>query len=172
MLHNLKNANTSISILLALEDKLATVLCLKSLHCYNPPVSQSSKYNILVSEAIHSQNLIGWHQFMRGYISQYWHRSHTQSYSNPKKIKQHSSRWDILLTKLTLDLHKQIWEDKNLYVHGATMRESQEKARVAVVWTVTALYNNPPKLAIVAIKSSKYCWTLDYGTPLRSYRIG
>jgi hypothetical protein len=83
---------------------------------------------------------------MRGYISKYWHQLQKKSCSNSKGTNK-STRWDIFITKNTLDLHRLIWEDRNLYVHGATIRETQEKARAAVIRRITALYNNPPRLA-------------------------
>jgi hypothetical protein len=146
MLNKLKNANTSIIILSALENKLTDLMHVPSLHRYIPPVNQITSNTRDISEAIHSQNILGWHQFMRGYISKYWHQLQNKSCSKSKGTTK-STRWDIFITKTTLDLHRLIWEDRNLYVHGATIRENQEKARAAVIRNITALYNNLPRLA-------------------------
>jgi hypothetical protein len=82
---------------------------------------------------------------MRGYISHYWHQLQKKSYTNTKGVTQ-AAHWDILITKVTLELHRKIWEDRNLYVHGTTIYESNEKARAAVIQSITVLYKDPPKL--------------------------
>jgi hypothetical protein len=55
--------------------------------------------------------------------------------------------WHQCLTKIILELHKNIWEKRNHHVHGKTIQESRRKAREAVLAKVTELYAKPPRLA-------------------------
>jgi hypothetical protein len=37
-------------------------------------------------------------------------------------------RWDIKKTPIILNMHTNIWKDRNTYVHGVTTEEAREKA--------------------------------------------
>jgi hypothetical protein len=50
-------------------------------------------------------------------------------------------------TPIILKLHKNTWEDRNIFVHGKTTIESQTKVREAIVQKVRELYCKPSKLA-------------------------
>jgi hypothetical protein len=144
MLHKLVQHNTSIHVLNILEDALTQALNIASLHKYNPihPLTDNRD----LKTALQSQNLIGWTNFLRGFISRHWSKiqriSQSQSTGNKRR-----SQWDQILTAGALDLHQCIWEDRNVYVHGTTIKETKEKLRAKVTQQVMQLYQNPPILA-------------------------
>ncbi len=61
---------------------------------------------------------------------------------NTKKNNGH-----LRSTKLILELHAQIWKNRNQHIHGQTQEEARTQAREAVIKWVTDLYHNPPCLA-------------------------
>jgi hypothetical protein len=145
MLQQLVKANTSIIILSLLERKLTRLLKVCNLDKYHPP-NAINILDSLATEVTQSQNIIGWHNFLKGYISRCWvSLQHEATASNGYTKKQ--SRWDLIFTSAILDLHKKIWEDRNIFVHGKTQLESMAKLRQAVERKVRQLYDNHVKLA-------------------------
>jgi len=100
----------------------------------------------LAIEVTQSQNIIGWHNFIKGYTSKYWVNLQREAASLSECSKK-QPRWDLLFTSTILDLHKKIWEDRNIFVHGKTQLESMAKLRQAVERKVRQLYDNHVKLA-------------------------
>lgn len=94
-----------------------------------------------LSTVTHHQNIIGWDNFIRGYISKHWciPTRPTDTKSKPK--------WADKLISLTLQLHKKIWEGRNTHVHGKDNEEARRKAREAILAKVASIYKNPPRLA-------------------------
>jgi hypothetical protein len=96
-------------------------------------------------KTIHHKNIIGWNEFLHGCISNRWSMIHykTRNATNDKRI----SPWEIKITQITLDLHRAIWEDRNIYIHGKTIEESRERARIAINKHLKEVYENPPRLS-------------------------
>jgi hypothetical protein len=95
--------------------------------------------------ALRHQNLIGWHNFLCGYISKKW--SNGQSFSINSAQQVNSQTWAKKLIKIALELLSNIWEDRNNTIHGTTMEESKQKAREAILSKVKDMYHKPPRLA-------------------------
>lgn len=130
MLNKLKQSHTSIHILQALEDNLSDHLSTENRRKYIAPFIETSRFQQVRNAVIH-QNIIGWGNFMRGYISSKWRQCQTAQVSTNKR--SHTAQWGCLLVKLTLELHLQIWNDRNQVIHGKTVAESRLKARAAVL---------------------------------------
>jgi hypothetical protein len=98
----------------------------------------------MLSTALHNQNIIGWHEFLRGFISKYWITTQDRTQTTPNKKQP---PWKLKITSIILTLHKNIWDDRNTFVHGKTIDEAREKARAAISHQIREIYANPPKLA-------------------------
>ena len=142
-LNALKDAHTSIYILQAFEQKLTKYLQINSRNMFNPP----NINNMTPDRAIKHQNIVGWDNFCRGYISKLWTSTQQEQYTSNK----HHSKWAEKLTSTILNMHYEIWKDRNTYVHGKTIQEAKEKARCAIVKMIKELYKKPPTLA------KRYC---------------
>lgn len=42
-------------------------------------------------------------------------------------IGSEQPRWDIAITAVTIELYKQIWDDRNTVVHGVTRTKAAKK---------------------------------------------
>ena len=144
MLNKLKQSHTSIHIVQALEDNLSDHLSTENRRKYIAPFIETSRFQQVRNAVIH-QNIIGWGNFTRGYISSKWRQCQTAQVSTNKR--SHMAQWGCLLVKLTLELHLQIWNDRNQAIHGKTVAESRLKARAAVLQRVKDIYDHPPRLA-------------------------
>jgi hypothetical protein len=126
-------------IINTLERKLSEILALQTHEQYN-----KSNYNpstTTVGKALHHQNLIGWDLFLRGYISNLW------TTVTDNDTHESTNRWCYKLIPIIMQLHKKIWDGRNLHVHGKTIEETRLKAREAIINKVKMLYKHPPKLA-------------------------
>lgn len=130
------------AILSTFENKLAAALHITSQNKYNAPNTIQPQ----VTKALHHQNIIGWENILRGYVSNFW--TTAQLTTRPKnKNKTAHNQWGIKLTQLMIDLHRSIWEDRNLFVHGKDRKESNEKARIMLQERIRKIYRHAPKLA-------------------------
>ncbi len=91
------------------------------------------------------QNLIGRPEFLRGFISRHWLNAQQHSHSYKGDTKK--APWDIQMTAMTINLHTQIWDDRNGFAHGRIAAESQQQARAAILQPVKDVYSKPPTLA-------------------------
>ena len=127
MLGKLTQSNISIHILSILEERLTTLLQVKSHQRYIPP-SRDTYLHKSTSQALRSQNILGWQNFLKGYISKHWTIAQDAATPPSSSISKHQ-QWDIDLTASVLDMYKHIWDDRNLFVHGASLKEAQHKKR-------------------------------------------
>jgi hypothetical protein len=70
---DLVDLNSSISILQTFEDRLTTFFNVSSPHQYLVPKRITSTCHHLITEASHHQNILGWDNFCRRYISGFWY---------------------------------------------------------------------------------------------------
>jgi hypothetical protein len=68
-------------------------------------------------------------------------------HSTQERMKKPGLSWDIQLTKPTLQLVDDLWDDRNKEVHGNTVEEAKQQAREVVLENVRQIYKQPPKLA-------------------------
>lgn len=81
---------------------------------------------------------------MCGYISTKWGTTQDR-WDTTNAVTKHRN-WRLQLTKLTLDMHHGIWDDRNAYVNGKTLLEQKEKETINIHRRVHAIYNDPPLL--------------------------
>jgi hypothetical protein len=92
--------------------------------------------------ATQHQNIIGWDNYLRGYVSIHWCNQTTEMKTRRSKVK-----WFDRLTDTALSLITTIWKKRNEMVHGKTILEQRQKAREAVLEKVRIIYRENPKLA-------------------------
>jgi hypothetical protein len=142
-LTSLLQHNTSIHILQAMEENLCHHLAVQTKSRYIAPFIDRVTSR-KVRTCVKHQNIIGWDNFMRGYISKHWNAINDLSMSSTYGKKM---QWSTTLIKVILELHAKIWTDRNQHLHGQTREEAKVKAREAIIKRVTELYNKPPRLA-------------------------
>jgi hypothetical protein len=99
-----------------------------------------------ITKALNHQNLVGWQQALRGYISRFWIDAQTLN-TTPKKPNKKQPKLEHKLIGTFINLHRKIWEERNHFIHGETIAEQRLKARERITLQVAAVYKNPPKLA-------------------------
>lgn len=110
-------------ILHTLEERLNNLLMVESRHKYTIPPNDWMSPAIL-TKAKHHQNIIGWDNFLRGYISKLW-----TNYNNTNDNIKGTNKWHDKLIPLMMKLHHKIWNGE------------------AVNNKVKLMYQKPPKLA-------------------------
>jgi len=87
--------------------------------------------------AIHHQNIIGWDNFLWGYMSSYW--LHIFQEAHLCDVSRPNQWWDIKLVEGAITLSCQTWADWNVYLHGSLRVEEPEAGDCALL----ALLHNP-----------------------------
>ena len=113
---------------------------------YQVKYPPSHELNKILKDAIHHQNIIGWENFLRGYASSYWVKAHLHDMPQINDTKKRGP-WNTRLIRGILNVHKQIWDDRNAHVHGQTFKECQEKLRQRTIEIVRKIYRENPRLA-------------------------
>jgi hypothetical protein len=110
----------------------------------------------LITDAQHHQSIIGWENAIRGYTSSFWLKAHLATRINNGTNKR-KAPWNRILVQSLINLHRQIWHDRNVSINGNTIQEKQAKLRQQVTEKVTSIYNKNFKLAprYQAIKAVK-----------------
>ncbi len=80
--------------------------------------------------------------FLKGYTSTYWN----EIQQGDQMMAATISHWDTSLVRLTLMLYKNLWADRNSFLHGSTRLDSKLKLREKVIADVTNINQSPPKL--------------------------
>jgi hypothetical protein len=142
-LKTLEEINTANQILAVLEICLSKTLNINHEMKYSN--SQQTPIGILKT-ALHHQNIVGWRQALRGYISRYWIEAQHHIVPHTQSCKK-QPRLEHKLTGTLINQHKKIWEDRNQIIHGITVKEQRQKAREKVQQLVQNIYKKPPKLA-------------------------
>jgi hypothetical protein len=142
-LNDLALINTNIETLHTLEYNLTSFLKVDCLHRYSAATQHSTCVNAANTATKH-QNIIGWENFMRGFIYKKW--AATQQHTKHKRHRSIQS-WSHQLTRQIVELLLAIWQDRNQAIQQKSIAESRFKAREAIVKKVNDIYKNPPKLA-------------------------
>lgn len=124
MTQKLTNMNFDPNIVLMIQCNLHDVLQLggQPLHTHTPSLRP----------AYCQQNIIGWRNFLRGYISEKWTLAQEQYVSQTKSTLQR--KWSQELIKATLELHLGTWQDRNNVIKGISTTEIN---RVELDWLLT-----------------------------------
>jgi hypothetical protein len=124
MTQKLTNMNFDPNIVLMIQCNLHDVLQLggQPLHTHTPSLRP----------AYCQQNIIGWRNFLRGYISEKWTLAQEQYVSQTKSTLQR--KWSQELIKATLELHLGTWQDRNNVIKGISTTEIN---RVEQDWLLT-----------------------------------
>jgi len=144
-LEDLVHAHTSIHILQALEEHLTQFLAIPTKNKFNPTTSNADT-SLHIRRAIQHQNIIGWENFTRGYISNKWAKIQQSMTTTDIKYRKRND-WNTTLVKTVLSLHQKIWQHRNQDIHGNTIAEARALARQNICQWVHDLYKHPPRLA-------------------------
>jgi hypothetical protein len=83
--------------------------------------------------------------FLKGFISKHW--STTQALDSTRNAVRDGTDWAAKLINSSLSLYGDIWNNRNEYIHGSTIKEAHVKARESIIRHVRDIYKCPPKLA-------------------------
>jgi len=83
-------------------------------HILNLP-HETIQHTEYIREAIHHQNIIGWHQFICGYISTKWGNAQEHFEQINRLCPQ--PNWRRRLISAVLHMHLSIWEDCNNFLY-------------------------------------------------------
>jgi hypothetical protein len=140
-LEALHQINTNAHILGVLETNLTHTLKIENRNKYLITDPEPK----IISNACQHQNIIGWDLLLRGYASKYW--SSAQKDMVDDRTPPTKTKWNHTFVKHMIDLHRNIWTDRNTFVKGKDKKEAMEKARHSIIQRVQSLYQKPPKLA-------------------------
>jgi hypothetical protein len=127
-LSKMEDYNTSPHILCAMENHLSECLQVQTLERYTKADHSPSQITSSLNDAIHHQNIIGWENLLRGFTSSLWSKAQHQNLPN-ERSKTKRAPWNTILIRRAIELHKTIWEDRNTFVNGKTIKESHQKLR-------------------------------------------
>lgn len=136
-LHKLK---TPIQLMATLEYKLSITLQIPYTQTYQTTSISSSSHQYALLTAIRHKNILGWDNFLCGFITTYW--AEYLQLTNPTIL----ATWEITLIKLIFMLITAIWKDRNKILHRDTRKEANELLREHTIKQVEALYQHPPLL--------------------------
>jgi hypothetical protein len=136
----LNKLKTPVQIVATLQYKLSLLLDIPFEQTYFITMQSSTSHHYALIQAICHQNIIGWNNFMRGYISTYW--AYYISIQHPNCIPN----WDISLISHILTLTTAIWRDRNRVIHGDTKKAAAALLRERTIRQVYELHQNPPFL--------------------------
>ncbi len=140
----LEKHNTSHMILHTFESHLTDLFKIKKKNKFKQEHEPS--YEEPTAVATRHQNILGWDNFIRGYISKKW--LYANQRMTAQKTKSTGKKWNIIVTQVILDMHHEIWKSRSESVHGKTKKEARERARAAIERQVKVIYQTPPKLAL------------------------
>jgi hypothetical protein len=138
--------NTAPQIVSCMEQHLGECLNIETTHKYKMDVHTTTLSPVTLNNAIHHQNIIGWENLLRGYASTYWVKTQIK-YSLNASSNRRRAPWNTTLISSVIELHKNIWEERNLIVHGETVQESLHKLHQRTIEQVKELYKENPILA-------------------------
>ncbi len=96
-----------------------------------------------IQEAIHRQNIIGWRQFLCGYVFQKWNKAQ-HSLDSPHVSL--NTKWGKVIIQAALSLHHSIWHDRNHTFIRVTSTGIQNKEYECVQTRIKELYKENPTL--------------------------
>ncbi len=97
-LKELKDIITAHNILHIFETQLCQVLKLRNRQKYQHTCT-TTDINTILAKALHNQNIIGWHEFLRGFISKYWIKAYEKTSLNHNK-KQPPWKYKITMENM------------------------------------------------------------------------
>ncbi len=130
-----------------LEYKLSLTLNIPYKKKYNSPDKIPKQFSSLFLTAKRHQNIIGWNYFLKGFISSFWIELQYLLRSPTGPRVPNMNTWETKITSLTINLLKDIWADRNTYIHGKSTEEARANARAAIIRQISVLYKTPPVLA-------------------------
>lgn len=131
-----KKQETEPVLMNVLEHQLCQVLDI-------PPTQRPAPITVELQNALKHQNIIGWENFLNGFISTYWGK-YQDNHTTASKYNPNTWRNRLILANLTLK--REIWEARNKTVHGVTLKQQRQYEHEQISKEVLNLYNNPPEL--------------------------
>jgi len=124
MLNGLPSLGTPVTAIIIFECKLSQWLCVPYMQSFHRHLPLTHTQDRILTQATRHQNIIGWDNFLRGYISHHWASAY-HAITDPN-IKTTKTPWPQSAVSAALTLSFKIRSHRNTFVHGKT--------------------NNPPKL--------------------------
>lgn len=143
-LSNKIKANTPTHITGVFDIKLSSLLEVPCKGRYKLPLNVSKTNYQTILDATWHQNILGWHLFLKGYISDYWRIAYWQSHGTHSSSTDHL--WAINLVSATIGMYKAIWADGDTHIHGTNWLEAQKLLRDRLIRRVPLIYAHPPKM--------------------------
>lgn len=113
-----------------------------------PPPLSTDPFATAVHAAHRQQSQIGWHHVFRGHISKQWGYAmsnyNTQRFSTPSN----AATWTRPMIRSFRSFSSTQWQDRNDFVHGATVQAAAVKRLRTLVIAVTAAYQHPLSVPI------------------------
>jgi len=82
---------------------------------------------LLLLKAIRHQNLVGWHLFLKCYISSHWQTAHIKLQSENTNS---TTPWINGVVKATMLMTGDIWKDRNRAIYAASKQEALAQKHV------------------------------------------
>ena len=107
---------------------------------YRHPIpSEPKQADILLQEAITEQNLIGWNNFFKGWISSKWSQSQDayyaqrqQDYTNEDRRWNNGTVWSKILVQQLHIISQETWTFRNKDIYGHSKQEEQENDKIII----------------------------------------
>ncbi len=118
---------TSWHILTCLETELTNLIQIPSKNKNMSSSTLDSSLHNIITDAQHHPTILGWENALRGYTSKYYWAK-IQSKDTPKHTdNKRKAPWNKTLVQCLVTFHKTIWNDRNTYINGKTIKENQQK---------------------------------------------
>jgi hypothetical protein len=144
MLNGLPSLGTPVTAIIIFECKLSQWLCVPYMQSFHRHLPLTHTQDRILTQATRHQNIIGWDNFLRGYISHHWASAY-HAITDPN-IKTTKTPWPQSAVSAALTLSFKIWSHRNTFVHRKTKKGHHDNERARLIQIITAIYNNPPKL--------------------------
>lgn len=99
------------------------------------------------------QNIHGWENFLQGFVSKRWAYAQLE-YDNKTSDTQRNWTWKLI--RGVLELHQQIWEDRNNVVHRKGVEDLWKKLLIQTQNRVRKAYDPIPNLISDTLQYQQY----------------
>jgi len=107
----LVSLGTPIYIIATFELKLSSTLDIPFVNKYKVTTPLQMLVHQKLFLAIRHQNIVGWTNFLRGYISTFWETAYNSAHSYTMEKK--CSNWATQLAQASIELYHNIWKERN-----------------------------------------------------------
>jgi hypothetical protein len=141
-----KNIQTELKKINTYEGIIATWT--KHVNQYPEPITTVNTNNIdgMVQIALERQTNIGWHNFLKGYISIDWSKAQ-QAYLKEQKVGA-NPQWASTAIEILQTYTLSMWQYRNQYLHGIDIKENRQIRMAKTKEMIHSLYANHDRMHI------------------------